>query len=194
MVASVSVKFDFGGSDGNPGTQRDIDALGPPNLKFKTADDTTIDLENPVPVPVSGTKYSFWKHIYLYCDVAPDIQIDNVRLYTDGTGYGTGITINVGLQFPTKNSGSNAGYEVATGTVGDTGDEVVAGHGGITSVVSLFSKIEASPLVISISEAGSVIDNVGESTNYIVLQAAVVNTASPGNPDNETITFKYDEI
>lgn len=194
MAATMNVYFDFGGSDGNPGTNQNVDSLGPPNLRFKTADDANIDANNPIPIPSSGTKYSYWKHIYLYCSSAPNTQINNVKLYTDGGGFGTGVTLYVGDQFPTKNSGSSSGYEVATGTQGDTGDEMVANHSGISSKSDLFSYTSSSPLSVSISESGGIIDAVGETTNYVVLQMAVDNTASPGNLADETITFSYDEI
>ena len=51
MVATVHVFFDFAGSDNTPGTQQDTNGLGPPNLRFKTADDATIDAINPIPIP-----------------------------------------------------------------------------------------------------------------------------------------------
>lgn len=195
MAASLSVYFDFGGLDASPGTEQDVDALGPPNLRFKTADDATIDGNNPIPIPAAGTKRSYWKQIYLYCDVAPDTQIDNIKFYTDGGGFGTGIVLKVGEQFPTKNSGSDAGYEVATGTPGDSGDEMVAAHAGLSSSVDAFGKTQGSPLSgPSISEAGNIIDAVGETTNYLALQMEVDDTASPGDLANETLTFQYDEI
>ena len=43
MVATMSVYYDFGGTNDNPGTEQDIDALGPPRLRFKDADNATID-------------------------------------------------------------------------------------------------------------------------------------------------------
>jgi hypothetical protein len=43
MVATVSVYFDHGGVDGTPGSNTDVDALGPPSIRFKAADDATID-------------------------------------------------------------------------------------------------------------------------------------------------------
>jgi hypothetical protein len=97
MAAVFKVMFDFGGTDGTPGTEQNVDALG--------------------------------KQIYMECTTGPDTQVDNVKFYTDGGGYGTGITTKVGTETPVKNSGANTGYEVATGTPGDTGDEMVAGHG-----------------------------------------------------------------
>lgn len=195
MVATVSIRYDFGGSDTSPGTEQDVDGLGPPNIRFKTADDATIDSNNPIPIPSAGTNYSFWKQIYLFADTGPDTSIDNLKFYTDGGGFGTGITLNVGDQFPTKNSGSNAGYEVATGTTGSTGDEVTANHAGVSSVTDAFTYTSGSPLSgPSISEDSNIIDAANEMSDYLVFQMAVTNSASPGNKTNETLTIQYDEI
>ncbi len=195
MVAVFSVYYDTLGSDTAPGTETDVDGLGAPNLRMKTADTFAIDSTNPVPIPSSGTNYSFWKQIYLFCDTAPDTQVDNIQFYTDGTTFGTGVTLNVALQFPTKTSASDAGYEVATGTVGTTGIEVITGHASVTSVASAFDYTSGSTLSgPTISEDSSIINATGESSNYLVLQLAVVSTASPGNKTDETMTFQYDEI
>lgn len=195
MVATVSVYLDTTGSDNSPGTSTDIDALGPPALRFKTADNATIDTVNPVPIPAAGTNYSFIKSIYVKCDVAPDTQIDNFRLYSDGGGFGTGITTSVGNQFPVKNSGSSSGYAVATGTIGTTGTEMTVNNTDVTTKTDLFTFTSGSPMTgPSISEAGSIINLAGETTNYVILQVAVGTTATPGNKTDETLTFLYDEI
>ena len=195
MTATMHVFFDFGGTDANPGTEQDVDGYGPPVLRFKTNDNATIDSSDPIPIPVAGTKYSYWKQIYLECTATDGMtQVDNVRLYTDEGGFGTGIAVKIGDQFPTKNSGANTGYEVATGTPGDTGDEMVAAHAGLTTSSDAFGYSSASPLTGSISETGNIIDGAGDSTNYFILQMEVDSTASPGNLTDETFTFKYDEI
>jgi len=189
MVADLSVYFDFGGSDNTPGTEQDTDALGPPNIRFKQADNATIDANDPIPIPAAGSEYSRWKQIYLYCDTAPSTQVDNIRFYTDGTGFGTGITVNVADQFPVKNSGADTGYDVSDA------NEVMTTHTDITSVTDAFTFTSGSPLSgPSISEAGNVINAIGETSNYLVLQMVVASTASPGDLANETFTFKYDEI
>jgi len=194
MVATLNVYFDFGGSDNNPGTEQNTDGLGPPNIRFKTNDNATIDTNDPIPIPASGTNYSYWKQLYLYCSAAPDTQIDNIRFHTDGGGFGTGITVNVADQFPVKNSGSDAGYDLATGTPGTTGD-VMTDHTDISSVTDAFTYTSGSKLSgPSISESGNIINAIGESSNYIVFQMAVINTASPQDLANETWTFTYDEI
>ncbi len=194
MAATMKVYCDYGGSDGSPGTNQDTSALGPPNVRFKTSDDNTIDANNPIPIPAAGTTYSYWKHLYLLCSVAPSTQIDNVKFYTDGSGFGTGITVKVGDETPTKNSGSDAGYVVATGTQGSTGDELVANNAQITGSTDAFSYTSASPKSVSISESGNIMDAQNETTDYLVVQMEVDNTASPGNLTDETITFRYDEI
>lgn len=186
--------FDFGGVNTAPGTQQNVDVLGPPNIRFKTGDDATIDINNPIPIPASGTIYSYWKQIYMKCTTAPSIQVNNVKFYTDGVGFGTGITVKVGNQTPTKNSGSNAGYEVATGTPGDTGDEMVGAHAGLSGSTDAFTFTSASPKTLSISETGSLINAIGEMTDYLILQMEVGSTASPGDKANETWTIRYDEI
>jgi hypothetical protein len=194
VTATLQEKLDTGGSDGNPANQDVIDALGPPRIKFKTADNKTIDNVNPIPKPAAGTNYSFWKSIYLRCSVAPSSQCDNFKYYTDGGGFGTGIALKIGTQHPVKTSISNAGYEVATGTIGETGNEMVAGHAGLSASSDLFGYTSAAPKSVTCGEAGNIINAIGETTNYILLQAEVINTASAGTPSNETFTWKWDEI
>lgn len=190
MAAAFSVYFDWGGTDDSPGTSTDVDALGPPTIRFKQADDATIDSNDPIPIPAAGTNYSYWKQVYLYCDTAPSTQVDNVKFYTDGGGFGTGITLNIADANPVKNSGASTGYDVADAAV----TMASGGHTDVTTVTDAFTYTSGSPRTCTISEAGSIIDAIGETTNYIVLQLAVGTTASPGNLDDETLTFQYDEI
>ena len=193
MVAVLEEYFDNGGSDGSP-TETKVDALGPPRLKMKTADDPTIDNVNPVPKPAAGINYSFWKQVYLMCATAPDTMCNNFRWYTDGSNtFGAGIALKLGTQHPVKTSVSNAGYEKATGVVGESGD-VMTDHSGITASADAFGYTSGSPKTVSCGEAGNLINAIGECTNYIVLQAEVGTGASAGTPANETVTWKWDEI
>lgn len=191
MVASFNVMLDTGGTDQTPGTSTNTDALGPPNVRFKYADDALIDSNDPIPIPAAGTKYSRWKSIYMKCTGAPNTQVDNIKFYTDGGNFGTGITVRVGQQFPTKNSGTSSGYRVATPV--DTA--ILNNYAGITSVADAFSFTSGSPLSgPSITEAGSIINAINETTGYLILQMEVISTASPGNLADETYTLQYDEI
>ncbi len=195
MVATVATFFDFGGVDGTPGTQQDTSGLAPVNVRFKTADDSTIDANDPIPIPGAGTNYSFWKNLYMRVTGGTFTQINNVKFFTDGTNFGTGIVTSVGDQLPTNNSGSQAGYEVDTaGTPGTTGTEMVTGNTQISSKSDAFGYTSGSPFAITISEAGGILNATGERTDYLVAQMAVDNTASPGDLADETWTFQYDEI
>lgn len=195
MVAVFNVMFDFGGTDANPGTQQIVDSLGPPMVRWKTNDDATIDAIDPCIIPSGADTHSYWKHIYLKCTTAPSTQVNNVKFYTDGGGYGTGIILYVGDEMPTKNSGASTGYEVADGTPGTTGTELVVGHSVITAKTDAFvTYTSGSAKTVSISETSSLINAIGETTNYLVFQLTIANTASPGDLDNETLTFQYDEI
>lgn len=192
MVATFDVIYDWGGADGAAATQTDVDALGPPTIRFKNADDATIDAVDKLVVPAAPTKYSFWKHLCLLCSAADSHTMNNVAFYTDGSNtLGTGIEVYAGLQFPERTSASDAGYEVAAAD-----EELVAGHGGITTKASVFdySAGEATDLDMTITEAGGIINAANETSNYLVLQMWVIDTASPGDLTNETGTFSYDEV
>ncbi len=194
-AATVEVYIDTGGTDNTPGSSDTTEGLGPPMIRFKTADDKTIDSISPIPVPAAGTNYSYWKSIYLYCTINADSNIlDNFEFYSDGAiGFGTDVTLMVGDETPTKTSGSDAGYEVATGTPGTTGNEMVAAHADLTGSTDAASLVTGAPLTVSCSEAGNVINAVGESTDYVLLQVNVITTASAGLTATETLTFRYDE-
>jgi hypothetical protein len=188
--ATFSVYYDTAGSDGTPGASTDITALGPPTLKFKLADNTTIDTANPIVIPApTATVYSFPKFIFLKCTAnASTHTINNVKIYSDGSNtLGTGVDLMVGLQFPVHNSGATTGYELA-----DNANEMVA-ETALTSSASIFGYASGTGLTVTISEAGSVINAANETTNYVVLQMNVSDTASPGPTPSETLTFSYDE-
>ena len=97
--------------------------------------------------------------------------------------------MNVGDQFPLHSAAVETGYDVSDA------NEIMTNHTDITSSTDAFTFNSGSPLSgPSISESGSVIDAISETTNYLVLQMEVIDTASPGNLTDETFTFRYDEI
>ena len=196
MTGSILLMYDFGGSNGAPGTTQETGGLGPPNIRFKTADDATIDSNNPIPIPDTGSNYSFWKHLCFKSVVAPGTQIDNFLIWTGGSGFGTGINVNIGSP-DCYNTVTDVGseYEVATGTVGTSGNAMISEHSIITAQTDLFAITSAGKWgPIAINEASNVIDASGERTDYIVLQMDVASTASAGNLDDATIWWSYDEI
>lgn len=151
--------------------------------KFCTKDVYNPGTTYPIPIPAEGTKYSFWKsHCLLFGGTFTEIT--NIKLYTDGVGFDTGITVKVGTE-----TLAAASYVQATGTDGDTGTEMVTGHGGITGSADLFTYDVDTPKDVDagpITEAGK--------SKHVVLQMEVISTASPGELDAETLTFQYDEV
>jgi hypothetical protein len=107
-----------------------------------------------------------------------------MQLYTDGTGFGTGITLNIGDQYPVT-------YVQATGTPGVTGTKMTTVYNGvITSVTNLFSYTSRSPLTLTmIKNSGT-----GGYTNFICIQAYVGTTATKGAKSSKNITLQYDEV
>ena len=94
------------------------------------------------------------------------------------------------MQFPSNVGQAGAGYEVAN--LDD--EEMVADHGGISSSADAFSYGTVAPLAGPSIGGDNIIDAIGETSDYLVLQMEVDNTASPGNLTDETFTFRYDEI
>ena len=189
MAATFNVFLDTAGTADNPGTSTNMESLTPVNMRYKRADNPTIDSIDPNTIPVSGTSYSRWKSTYLQCTVAPDTQVDNMKIYTDGAGFGTGITVVVGTETPTKNSASDAGYDPA-----DTNDDPLVNHADISATSSFFLFTSGSPKAVSISETGAIINAIGETSDYVITQMEITNTASPGTLTAETYTWEYDEI
>ena len=189
MVATLLVYTDFGGIVDAPATKQNADASGPPQLRFKYADNNTIDTADPLPIPPTGTTRSRWKHIYLKVSLPPDTQINNMKVYTDGVGFGTGITVLSGNETPINTLAGDGGYDPS-----DVADEVLTNHVDITATTNFFTYTSGSPKTISISEVGNILNAIDQETDYLVLQMEVINTASPGDLVNETITYEYDEI
>lgn len=185
MVAVMDTRYDSLGTDNTPGLSATIT-----NLRFNAEDTNDQDLASPLVIPSSGTIYSFWKQIYLRSTTAPDTQVDNVQMYSDGTlGWGTGVLVLAGDQFPLHSSTVTTGYDVADAQV-----TMVGNHTDISSETSLFTFISSATLSVSISETSSIINAVNETTNYVVLQTSVASTATPGTQPTEVVTWQYDEI
>lgn len=156
-----------------PGTTADITNQ---EIRFKTADDNTVNSSDPVPVPSTGEVFSWRKHTKLWIEGPPDNQIENLRFYSSGTSLGTGIFH----------------YAATTDiyTQGSSADESTKISGGVDSAVYT----SGSPLTIT---PGVVIYTSGTPTfgtqNFVVQQMGVSADAGPGNSGARTFTFRYDE-
>lgn len=101
-------------------------------IRYKDADNATVDGVNVLVVPSAGSIYSYTKKLRLYLLVAPAVQIGNVRWFSDGAnGYGTGVSVTVknlgvtwGANYKTQMSGGADwfGYTSAAPLDGDSVD------------------------------------------------------------------------
>lgn len=196
MASTIQINTCFGGTDTAPGTDNSDVTSG--TLRYKFADDNTADAVNPLAIPGAGTNYSFWKHTYLRMTVRPAAEVvNNLKFYTDGAnGYGTGVDLMVSDQLGTHTAAANTNYQVDDHTTGSSSEDMDAGtnnHTICTTLQTVFGFTSAAPMAITISEAGAVINLVGEVSDFVITQMTVASTASPGTLPAETMTYRYDE-
>lgn len=154
-------------------------------VRFKTADNATVDTNNPITIPTSAQTHSFEKWLRLaITGTAPSQRINNLKFYTDGSnGFGTGITM-YGEVAP---SGS---FRSAAQAV--TNGQPLGGSGSIT-MTNAFAYTAAGAISLSSAAetfSGSSVD-IGR---FAVLVMTVSAAASQGTLTAETGTFSYDEV
>ena len=196
QASTIQWFYDNQGSDNTPGTPVNITGTG--NFRFKTEDrQDLVDANNRVPIPGAGDNYSFWAQLYMEMTVRPTSEIvNNMKFYGDGTMFDTGVDIFAAIQDPVRTSALTTGYDLATGVIGTTGDQMETGgakHTDITSVANVNTHVTGTPRALTIGEASTQLDAVGETCNYLVLQGRVGTTASNGTKTAEVLTGRYDE-
>lgn len=141
-------------------------------IRFKNADNATVDSANPMVIPSSGVDYSFEKWLRLRIGATgPSSQITNLKFYTDGSnGMGTGVALYA------KAVASYATPAEATSTAGYT---------------SAFSYTSGAALSLGAGPYSTINTEIGD---HCVMMMTVADTASPGTTPSETLTFSYDEI
>jgi hypothetical protein len=184
MAATVQIVRKTGAG---PGTPTDITGI---NTRANAEDvHTTAGTANPIRIPAAGTNYSFWVTTRLNVTVTPAGTIDNLRWFTDGAnGFGTGVT----CRGAKASTGADAGYRIATGTVGTTGLLLNGtNHTGLDEATAdVFGFTSGSPKSLS----GSLTNpTTGQFGDHWVYQIEVGTTAGPGATPTETFTWRYDE-
>lgn len=163
MAATVQIVE----KNGAGGTQTDKTSG---NIRFKNADNSTVDLLNPMVKPGAGTDFSFEKWLCMNVSGGTYSQITNVKAYMDGAnGLGTGVTLYA------KAVASFATPAEATATTGYT---------------DAFTYTSGSPLTLGAGPFTS----TGEKADHLVMMLTVGTTASGGLTPSETLTLAWDEI
>ena len=139
-------------------------------IRFKNADNSTVDTGNPMVKPGAGVDYSFEKWLRLNITGGSYTQITNIKAYTDGSsGFGTGVNL----------------WAKAV-TAYSTPAEATAS----TGYANAFTYTSGAPLSLG---AGPY-TGTGEKGDHLVMVMEVQSTASGGLTPTETLTIGWDEI
>ena len=140
------------------------------NIRFKNADNATVDTGNPLVKPGAGVDYSFEKWLRLNVSGGTYTEITNVKAWMGGSnGLGTGVTL----------------YAKAV-TAYATPAEATA----TTGYADAFTYTSGSPLTLGAGPFTS----TGEKGDHLVMMLTVTTTASGGITPSETLTIGWDEI
>jgi hypothetical protein len=159
---------------------------------------------DPCVVPTSNLNRSYWKsHRIAWTGIGT--KISQVRWYTSGNvakNWATGT--NGGLFVCIKSAGTSMGcptgnYDQATGTPGETGDnvdDVTVGHAYYKSgtsnhnvPVNADTYVSATPLLVDDTEY-----TTNTHSYHVVTQVVLGTDATQGDKPSETFTFRYNEV
>ena len=140
------------------------------SVRFKNADNSTVDLVNPMVKPASGSDWSFQKWLRMNITGGTFTQITNVKAYTDGVnGLGTGINL----------------WAKAVAAYATPAEETAS-----TGYANAFTFTSGAALTLG---AGP-FTGTGEKADHLVLACEVTSAASGGLTPSETLTLAWDEI
>ena len=160
------------------------------SIRFKNADNATVDLNNPLVVPGSGQEYSYEKWVRLAIEGPGGFtQIDNLQVYTDGANnFGAGIKVWHAL----------AGTYMTPVVPNQSNDPPQSPAAGSPqeNMADLFALTSGSPGNLDAINTGPFTDGSPVETvgDFIVMVMEVEPGASNGVLAAETLTFSYDEI
>ena len=170
------------------------------SARFNCSDAHTPVLTYPNAIPTGGAgnlMRSWWKSFCLYMS-GSFTQIDNIKVYTDGTlGWtvGTSGLIQVGVRDAGDNGCPIASYEQAAGS-SSTGYDIDDGSNGhdyykdqTAPPADLFDYTDGAELELDTDAYTS-----EDRSKLLVCQLVVDGDSTLGAQSAETITFEYDEI
>jgi hypothetical protein len=181
MSATIEIAR-YSGASGTP----TIDYVTAINSRHNTSDThATGGTASPIPIPTSGSNFSYWQALRLDATVTPDGTIDNLRWYSDGVDDSP-----AGVSWRCQEA---TDYVQATGTPGTTGLELnPTNYATLTAATEdLFAFTAAAPKVI----AGSITNpSTGPFGSWFVWQVEVASTTAFGGAiPSETLSVVFDE-
>lgn len=177
MVATVLINEWNGSSTGPAQTNKTAGTI-----RFKNADDAVVDTADRLIIPAAGQEYSFGKWIRLEISVAPSVDIDNIRAYSDGANnFGTGV---------------KAWYAVrgtyATPGIPAEGNDPPKGPGTTVNMLDFFLRVSTAPIDMDAINAGP-FTTTGDIADWLVMVMEAETSAVQGQTPTEPLTWAYDE-
>lgn len=141
-------------------------------IRFKDADDASVNLSDPLVIPTAGTNISFEKIVRMRA-AGTFTQLSNLNAYTDGAnGLGTGV----GIQEKTEATYGTPIEPTSTAGFSD-----------------IFARTSGTPVDMDGLNTG-VITATGPMGDFMAMIMTVASTATQGVTPSETLTFAWDEI
>ena len=198
IVATVKCVEWHNGSVGNP-DYTNVSTAGQTS-RYCTMDAVNPNTSNPIVVPSSSTRTSYWKHHSINFSGGTWTKIDNIKFYTDGNSsnwtYGSnGQVFIMNLSSGAPHGCPNNSYEPPHGVEGTEGYHIMNNASG--HPVYNLSGYTVSVLNFSSGNAIVIDNNSYGSNGYsyaVVSQVQVDNDATQGEMADLTCTFQWDEI
>ena len=152
-------------------------------VRFKNADNATVDTNNPLVIPTSNTEYSYEKFLRAHIGgTAPDTEITNLEFYMDGAkGWAAGV----------KLWGRGIAAYTTPAVPTETNDPPQIPVGGTpVAATDAFTWTSGSPLSLGAGPFSTINTDMG---NYVDLVMEVEIGSTQGALATETATFEYDE-
>jgi len=173
VAATIEIRS-FHGASGSPTPTNIKDT----EIRHKLADNDTADLNSPIPIPSSGTKYGWRKHTKLFVVSGLGTQIGNIRWFAAASPSDWAGTVSMF-------AGLKSSY-----TQGGSGDESAQVSG--TANASLYDS--TNPLTVNAATNAITANSSYGTQDYVVQQIGVNSTATSGVKTARTCSYRYDEI
>ena len=154
-------------------------------IRFKNADNATVDNNNPLVVPTTNREYSFEKWIQLEITGGSFTQVDNIQAYTDGDNASWGSPTLVKAWYFV--AGTYLPAVVPAETNDPPQDRAAA------AMLDLFLRTSGSRIDMDALNPGPY-TATGQIGDFLVMVMEVEISATQGVLTAETLTITYDEI
>ncbi len=151
-------------------------------VRFKNADNATVDTADPLVIPSAATEYSFEKFLRLRITVAPNTEITNLEVYLDGaSGWQAGVKLWQRIV---------AAYTTPAVPTQTLDPPQIPVGGTPAAATDAFLLTSGSPGSLGAGPYSA----TGQIGSYIDLVMEVEIGSTQGTLATETLTFRFDEI